>query len=189
MASASTATMPPRPMSTQRLRLLNAILLLALFAGSAWAYPRLPARIPIHFGFSGQADAWASRSFFSWFMLPVIAAALALGLQAIAASAAGHPALWNVPDKRRFLALDADARAPIVAKLREFVAFVSVMVTALLGLIQVAVFRTATGTATRLPAWAMAAVGAALLVMMVAGVRLNAAVGRMVNDAHAGAAD
>jgi uncharacterized membrane protein len=176
-------------MSTHRLRRLNAVLLLALFAGSAWAYPRLPGRIPMHFGFSGQPDAWASRSLVSWFLLPAITAALALGLHAIAASTANHPELWNVPDKRRFLALDAAARAPIVAKLREFVAFVGVVVTALMLVIQAAIYRAATGTAPGLPVWAMAAVGVALLVMIAASVRLNAAVGRMVNDAYAGAAD
>lgn len=176
-------------MSTQRLRLLNAVLLLALFAGSAWAYPRLPARIPIHFGFSGQPDAWESRSFWSWFMLPIIAAALALGLQVVSAWSARHPELWNVPEKRRFLALDAAARAPIVAKLREFVAFVGVVATALLGVVQIAVYQAATGAATGLPVWSLASICAALLVMAVAGGRLNAAVGRMVRDADAGAAD
>lgn len=176
-------------MSIQRLRLLNAVLLLALFAGSAWAYPRLPGRIPMHFGFSGQPDAWASRSIFSWFLLPIITAALALGLNAIAASTAAHPELWNVPDKRRFLAMGAAARAPIVVKLREFVAFVGVVVTALMVVIQLAVYRAATGTAPGLPVWAMAAVGVVLLVISIAAMRLNAAVGRMVADAYAAKPD
>jgi uncharacterized membrane protein len=172
-------------MSIQRYRLLNAVLLLALFAGSAWAYPRLPARIPIHFGVSGQPDRWAARSVASWFMLPAIAAALAVLLHAVSAYAMRHPESWNMPDKRRFLALDAAAQAPIAARMREFVAFVGVVVTALLGVIQAAVYQAATGAARGLPVWSTAAIGASLLVMAVTGMRLNAAVGRMVRDAPA----
>jgi hypothetical protein len=38
------------------------------------AYPRLPERIPVHFGLSGEADAWGGR----WmiFLMPVIGAAI-----------------------------------------------------------------------------------------------------------------
>lgn len=172
-------------MSTQRYRLLNAVLVLALFAGSTWAYPRLPERIPIHFDLSGQPDRWETRSFASWFMLPAIAAALALFLHAVSPYATRHPELWNLPDKRRFLALDEAAQAPIVARMQEFVAFVGVVVTALLGVIQAGIYRASVGAARGLPVWALAAIGAFLLVVTVAGVRLNAAVGRMVRDAHA----
>jgi uncharacterized membrane protein len=170
-------------MSIQRARLLNAVLLVALFAGSAWAYPRLPARIPIHFDLAGRPDAWESRSV-GWFLLPAVAVGLALFLHAIAAYSANHPETWNVPDKRRFLAMDPRAREPIVARLREFVALVSVVITVMMCVIQAAVYRASTGTGTGLPAWAMAAVGAAVLGMVVGGLRLNRTVGRMIRDAQ-----
>lgn len=172
-------------MSIQRARLLNSVLLLGLFAGSAWAYPRLPERIPIHFDLAGQPDAWASRST-GWFLLPMIALALTLFLHAIAAYSTHHPDTWNVPHKRRFLALDAKARAPIEAKMRAFVAWVGVVVTAMMCVIQAAVYQASTGAATGLPVWAMAAIGASVLAMVIGGVRLNATVGRMVRDAEAG---
>ncbi|HEX6909097.1 MAG TPA: DUF1648 domain-containing protein [Longimicrobium sp.] len=169
-------------MSIHRARLLNAVLLLALFAGSAWAYPRLPERIPIHFDLTGQPDGWASRST-GWFLLPVIALALAAFLHAVAAYSANHPETWNVPDKRRFLALDPQARAPITAKLRAFVAWVGVVVTAMMCVIQAAVFRAATGASRGLPPWAMAAIVASVLVMVAGGLRLNRVVGRMIREA------
>src|SRR5688572_30642422 len=103
-------------MSTQRYRLLNAVLLLALFAGSAWAYPRLPERIPVHFGLTGEPDAWAVRSAGSWFMLPAIAAVLVLVMHALSVYGSAHPETWNLPDKRRFLALSPADQAPIIAR-------------------------------------------------------------------------
>lgn len=172
-------------MTTRRYHLLNAILLLALFAGSAWAYPRLPARIPIHFDFAGRPDAWESRSIVSWFLLPAIAVGLAAFLRGASALAVRNPETWNLPDKRAFLALDPVARAPIVARMQEFMAFVGVMVTAVMCIVQASVYRAATGTETGLPPWAMAGIGLATLVMLAAGLRLNGIVGRMIREAHA----
>jgi uncharacterized membrane protein len=169
-------------MSIARYRLLNTVLLVALFAGSAWAYPRLPGRIPMHFDLAGRPDAWAGRSIFSWFMLPTVAALLAGFMRWISGVGARNPHTWNLPEKRRFLAMSPQARAPIVARMQEFLALVGVLVTALMGAIQVAVYQAATGTGME-PAWMLGAIGLFLLVITVAGVRLNASVGRMIRDA------
>jgi uncharacterized membrane protein len=176
-------------MSTRRYRLLNALLLLALFAGSAWAYPRLPARIPVHFGLSGEPDRWAARSVASWFLLPAIAAALALALHGMSVAGARNPDLWNLPDKRRFKALRPAQQAPIIARMQEFLAFVGCVTTALLGVVQAAIFTASTGDATRLPAWALAGMGASVLVIGIAGARMNGEVARMVREAKGPAAD
>lgn len=175
--------------TTARCRLLNLVLVGLLFAGSAWAYPRLPARIPMHFGVSGRPDRWEGRSLVSWFLLPAITAALALFMRWIADVGARHPHTWNVPDKARFLALAPEARAPIVAKLQEFVAVVSVMVTVLMGAVQAGVYQAARGNEAAAPVWIMGAVGVSLVTMTVLGVRLNASVGRMVREASAAAGD
>jgi uncharacterized membrane protein len=176
-------------MSTARYRLLNLVLVAALFAGSAWAYPRLPERIPTHFDLAGRPDAWEDRSPASWFMLPVLALALAGGLLLVSRYALRHPETWNLPDKRRFLALDQAAQEPIVQRMERFVAFVSVVVTGLLCAIQTAVFRTATGHAPEAPMWILVAVGTAVVVMFTAAVRLNTAVARMIRDASAPVGD
>ena len=167
---------------------INAILLAVLFAGSAWAYGRLPERIPMHFGLNGQPDRWEARSPASWFFLPLVAAALALGLRSMSRYSVGHPELWNLPDKRRFLALDPAAQAPIIQRMQEFLAFVGVMVTAVMMVVQASVYAAATGRSSGLPVFTFAGIGAAVAVMVVAGGRLNARVGAMVRDAHGRAA-
>jgi uncharacterized membrane protein len=167
-------------MSIRHYRLLNVLLLLALFAGSAWAYPRLPEHIPVHFGFSGQPDRWEARSIVSWFLLPAVAAVLALALYGMSVFGGRHPELWNVPDKRRFLALGPAEQAPIIAQQQRFMAFVGCLVTALFGVIQAGSYAASTGGA--LPAWAVAGIAGSVLVIGVAGVRENREVGRMVRE-------
>jgi hypothetical protein len=173
-------------MSIQRYRLLNAVLLLALFAGSAWAYPRLPERIPMHFGLSGQPDRWETRSLVSWFLLPAVAAGLALALHGMSVYGGRHPELWNVPDKRRFLALDPAAQAPVIARQQRFMAFLGCVVTALFGGMQAGSYAASAGGA--LPVWAIAAVAGSVLVIGIAGARENRAVGRMIREAEGPAA-
>lgn len=170
------------PMSIDRYRLLNLVLLAALFAGSAWAYPRLPGRIPMHFDLSGQPDRWAERSLFNWFLLPVFTAVLALFLHWIAGVAARNPHTWNVPDKGRFLAMSPGARAPIVARMQAFVAFVSVVVTLLMSAIQFAIFQAATEREPEPSAWMLGVIGVTVAVILVCGLRLNGRVGRMIRD-------
>jgi len=63
---------------------LPLVLIAAMFAVGAWAYPGLPARIPTHWGSSGAVDAWSTRSFLSVFQMPL----LAVGLYVL---------LWLVP--------------------------------------------------------------------------------------------
>ncbi|HST58559.1 MAG TPA: DUF1648 domain-containing protein [Longimicrobium sp.] len=172
-------------MTTQRYRLLNAILVLALFAASAWAYPRLPERIPIHFGFSGQPDAWAGRSIASWFLLPAITAALALMMHAISMYGASNPHLWNLPDKRRFLALPRAEQAPILARMQRFIAMIAVVLTLLLGSIQAGIYHTSSTRSQALPAWTLGWIVASLLVIGIAAYRLNGTLGQMVREAHA----
>jgi hypothetical protein len=172
-------------MTTQRYRLLNAILILVLFAGSAWAYPHLPERIPVHFGFSGQPDRWESRSITSWFLLPAITAVLALLMHGITLFSVSNPELWNLPDKRRFLALPRAEQAPIIARMQRFIALVAVVATLLLGAIQAGIYRAATGDSQGLPAWVLGWIVASLLVIGIAAYRLNREVGQMVRDADA----
>lgn len=172
-------------MSIQRYRLLNLVLLAALFAGSAWAYPRLPARIPMHFDFAGRPDRWEARSPISWFLLPAIGLVLALMLQVLAAYSGGNPELWNLPEKRKFLALHPAEQAPIIARMQAFTARVGVITTVLFGFIQAGIYAAATGREAWLPLWVSAGIAGMVLVIGVGAVRLNGVVGRMVREAHA----
>lgn len=81
LAAAPLPVMPPRspwiPFSVLAVCLALAFGLLA-FTVDAW--PRLPERVPIHFGASGAPDGWAAKSVGSVFLIPVMALLMALVL-------------------------------------------------------------------------------------------------------------
>jgi uncharacterized membrane protein len=52
------------------------VLSVALLAGTAWMYGRLPDTIPLHFNASGQVDRWSHKAHIWW--LPGIYVGLAL---------------------------------------------------------------------------------------------------------------
>jgi uncharacterized membrane protein len=171
-------------MSTQTYRLLNLLLLGALFAGSVMVYPRLPERIPMHFDLSGQPDAWERRSLAAWLMLPVIATGTALLLEAASRHSVRNPQPWNVPDKARFLALTPGARAPIIHRLQNFMGLVGVTVTVLMMVVQASVYLAAIKPVPRMPAYALAAIVLHVGVLLVAGLRLNRAIAALIRDAY-----
>jgi len=171
-------------MTEKPLRLASFGLLAVLYGGSAVAYRHLPERIPIHFDLAGNPDGWASTSLLSWFLLPLVATAVAGLMLVIGRVSEYRPELWNIPEKPRFLALPAEARAPIVARLRAFLALMAVMTTALMGVIQVEVFLTATGRGPA-PPWLMT--GAIVLMLVatgVAAVRMSGRVAAEIREAH-----
>jgi len=55
---------------------LPLVMIAVMFAVGAWAYPDLPARIPTHWGPSGQIDAYSAKSLLSVFSVPLMAAGL-----------------------------------------------------------------------------------------------------------------
>jgi hypothetical protein len=127
------------------------LLLLALyFAVAAMLWSTLPERVPIHFDFAGH-PTWARTSVLSWFGPPLLAAAMTLFLYGLGQASTRTPELWNIPEKKRFLALSPAARAPIVAYLRRAMAWSAVLVTFTFISIHVGVYQTATGRTDGLP--------------------------------------
>lgn len=51
---------------------LPLVLIAIMFAVGAYLYPDLPARIPTHWGASGQIDGWSQKSFLSVFGQPLL---------------------------------------------------------------------------------------------------------------------
>jgi uncharacterized membrane protein len=47
-----------------------------MFIAGAVLYPSMPMRFPSHWGITGAPDAWSTRSFFSVFLMPLIATAV-----------------------------------------------------------------------------------------------------------------
>src|SRR5690606_18905334 len=100
-------------------RFLNLVLLAGLLGGSALAYPRLPERMPLHFGLDGTPDRWAETSLASWFMLPLVALALNLLLYGAAALSTRNARLVNLPGKERLLALPFERQRAVLRRMRE----------------------------------------------------------------------
>jgi hypothetical protein len=68
---------------------VGSVVALAVAWGRAvLAYPRLPARFPIHFGFTGRADGWGSKRML-W-LLPCLGLGIYLCLGRVI-TAPGHP--------------------------------------------------------------------------------------------------
>lgn len=81
------------------------------------AYGALPPEIPTHIAFDGTPGSFAPRSLGSWFLLPAIAVAMQLLLEAIARALPGRPQLFNFPEKARFLALPPAHRTPVITEM------------------------------------------------------------------------
>lgn len=167
---------------------LTWVLLGLYVAATVLVWPRLPARIPIHFGLGGNPNRWTD-TMESWFLLPAIAVTMVLMIQGLGWAARRTPQLWNVPEKERFLGLPSEQRAPIVATLEAFLGVAAVLVTLLFAAIQVGIYTTATGRTEGLP-WYVDLAMVAVLVGLVGGeIVLNRAIRRRIVEAAPGEGD
>jgi hypothetical protein len=122
------------------------ILLLAIYlAGALLLWPSLPARIPMHFDMNGHVTDWADTTIFTWFGLPFLAVATTLLLYGSGRLAARTPSLWNLPEKKRFLALTPEERAPIEQSMYRLLAWTAVAVTFTFIGVHTEIYRTALG--------------------------------------------
>jgi hypothetical protein len=130
-----------------RLHLLNAALLVGLwaFAGLAWGH--LPDQIPAHIG-PGGVTRWESRSSGVWFLLPIMATFHVLIVYALAGVVAkGGPGV-NVPGKRRLERLPPAGRRYALRPMRSFMYVLAAWLLALMAFIQYGIYRAAmTGAA------------------------------------------
>lgn len=54
------------------MKFVNLFLIIALFVGSIWFYPALPAQIPTHWNLQGNIDSYQPKQYAVWF-IPVLA--------------------------------------------------------------------------------------------------------------------
>lgn len=124
---------------------MNRILLLGILSFALWAWPRLPERIPVHFGIDGRPDAWDEPGLWSWFFLPALAAVLTLLMDWLPRFMARHPRWVNLPNGIRLEDLPSRARQPVLDLLGWFLALVQTEILVIFALIQLATYRTAFG--------------------------------------------
>lgn len=159
-------------MSASSIRRLQLVLLALFFAGAAIAWPHLPSRIAIHFGFSGRPDRWISTTWIAWFGLPLLAVAMTLLLLGIDKLLQRSPEAWNVPDRERFLEMSPAEREPIVSAVHRLVAWCAVLITCSCIGAEVEVYRSA--RASVLPGWAVQLlVWAPVILVLVLVLRMN----------------
>lgn len=98
-------------------------------------WPTLPARIPLHFDGAGVPDRWGPASVANWFMLPFVATWLTVLAGGIAAFMPAlvrtWPAIVNVPQKKRWMALPPEARVRTAAPVRWLLAGVGLLMNGL----------------------------------------------------------
>lgn len=124
---------------------MNRILLLGILSFALWAWPRLPERIPVHFGIDGRPDAWDEPGLWSWLFLPALAAVLTLLMDWLPRFMARHPRWVNLPNGIRLEDLPSRARQPVLDLLGWFLALVQTEILVIFALIQLATYRTAFG--------------------------------------------
>ena len=110
------------------LLLLGAAVLLLVFYQGLALYPRLPDRIPTHFGLTGEPDAWSAKIPLTAFGTLIVAAGLLL-LMAFVSSPWLSPRFYNFPGKEHLLDLRTDQQRFALQPLREGLAWLGSGVT------------------------------------------------------------
>ncbi|MDA1008763.1 MAG: DUF1648 domain-containing protein [Planctomycetota bacterium] len=132
------------------LLLIQLVALAALWAFAVWLYPKLPEQFPIHFDGTGTPDRWTTTTPRSWFLLSFIGTAVQILLATIAFAlpwmARNHPQIVNVPQKEKFIQLDANARQRAVEPSSLLLLIVGVLINALFAWIQWGTYQVAIGT-------------------------------------------
>jgi uncharacterized membrane protein len=140
------------------LHLLNALLLLGLWAFTILAYASLPELVPGHIGPSG-VTRWEARHNSMWFIVPLLGSVHAVMMYGLSTLANSSPASFNVPDKKRLLALPPEGQRYALEPMRGFMFRMATWLLVLILYVQYSFYRVAveaqTGeprTGTMLPA-------------------------------------
>lgn len=125
--------------------LLDLAILIAWIAFAVAVYDQLPEQIPTHFGPSGSADAFASRSIGSWFAMPAIGVSVTLLMLGISQLTRNRPDLLNVPGKNELLALPPREQHPFVEQLATLMTLTATSVLLIFAAMHYDMWRTAIG--------------------------------------------
>ena len=130
---------------------LNAGLALLLIGGSLWAFPRLPVRIPRHFGLGGTADAYWAATLVHWMLVPAIAL-IVVGLVYGAAWVTGRASgSINVPNQQQYDALAPAAKRTVARDVQVFLYGTATAMLVMFGAAHWGTYQVATSAADTLP--------------------------------------
>ena len=126
------------------MRILNLLLVAALWIGSALAWPGLPEQVPQHIAADGVVT-WRATTVWSWFLLPALAT-LVLGLlHVVKRATVRRPGLLNIPGREQLLALPAERQVPVIAKAHDMVEGTISIMLIIFGVVQTGLWHTAHG--------------------------------------------
>lgn len=132
------------------LHLLTLAGLAALWGGSWWVYPDLPAEIPMHYGLTGVADRFAPATLGRWLILPVVAT-LTAGLTYGGALLIPHMAEAQSTSSPAMDALNAAGRRRLLASSQRLMYGITALVVGLFGAAQIGNYMVATRSLEALP--------------------------------------
>ena len=146
------------------------LVLVEIWLSAIEAWPTLPAKFPMHFDFAGRPDSFVDKSVVAWFLLPVFASVMNVGLSLLSPMiqwmALKHPEFVNMPRKEQWLKLDSQARLRTLQPVFRAMRVLQFIVMALFLFIVVSSAKVASGQWSVLPTWPMylflAALGASV---------------------------
>ena len=176
-------------MSVRRfITLLDLAILITWITLAIAVYDRLPEQIPTHFGPSGAADAFATRSVSSWFALPAIGVVATLLMLGMAEMSLTRPNMYNVPGKNELLALPHEEQRPFVEQLATFMTLTGTSVLLIFVAIHYDTWRTAMGEQRGMSMVSWAAIALSLSGVLIAMPLWMAQFKRSVSAAHSAVA-
>ncbi|MFB3883306.1 MAG: DUF1648 domain-containing protein [Armatimonadota bacterium] len=148
------------------------VVLLVLMQGVA-LWPRLPERIPVHFGLTGEPDGWSGKGWFSVFGLLGLAAVLLITFGAASSRLLGAR-YYNFPGKERVLKLPREQQDYVLSPLREGMAWLGSSVAIAMALMARESWQVALGQRAGMPVWVfMVAFGVGVAAVIVGIVQAN----------------
>jgi uncharacterized membrane protein len=132
------------------LHVLNGLLLAGLWAFTIWAWPRLPDLVPGHIGLSG-VTRWDAKQNSLWFILPIMGSVHAVIMYGISTLADGSAQSFNMPQKKRVLALPKEGQRFVMQPMRGFMYGMATWLLALMFYIQYSFYRAAMESRTGEP--------------------------------------
>jgi hypothetical protein len=169
------------PTDYRWLHALNALLLLGLWVFAIGAYGGLPDEVPAHIGLHG-VTRWVPKQGSPWFLLPIMTLVHVIAMYGMAAVADAGVAGFNVPSKKRLLALSREGQRYAVLPMRGFLYGLATWVLVLTGYIQLRFYAFALrGRDADGSTWGMLAFVAGMLAFVVfMGFRVSRTVARRI---------
>jgi uncharacterized membrane protein len=121
---------------------LNAALLLALWGFALWAWQHLPDRVPGHIGLSG-VTRWERREGGTWFLMPLLGTFHVLLMYVLSVAAGNNASGFNVPRRKRLLALPPEGQRYAMQPVRLFMYGMATWLLVLSLWVQVHIYRIA----------------------------------------------